>query len=124
RSSAWSPVHALLRHAVCAAAAAHLHAVAATPAASAMASRLASPLDRVRSLLADLGRRRLPATIAIKAPEGFSHYGIDPAAYAESAALYASQVGWPRAARAVIIGVRSIGTSLSAVVAAALGNAR
>jgi hypothetical protein len=115
-SDGWGPVQALLRDAVCAAAAAHLDSMAGRPVAGA--------LSRLRSLLATLRRRHLPATIAIKAPEGFLHYALDPAGHAASAALYATRVGWPRATRAGIVGLRSIGTSLSAVVAAALKSAR
>src|SRR5690606_1260750 len=44
----------------------------------------------------------------------------DPAGYALSAAAYRGEAGAGRAASALVVGVRSIGTSLSAAVAAAL----
>src|SRR5690606_30974717 len=52
---------------------------------------------------------------------GYVHYAVDPAGYAAAAAAYARQAGADRAARALVVGIRSIGTSLSAAVAAALG---
>lgn len=68
-------------------------------------------LDRVAS--ADL-----PPALLVKAPEGYAHYGLDPAAYADSARRYVQDAGVEVARRAVVVGVRSIGTSLSAIVAA------
>jgi len=116
RCDGWDPVQALLRDAVCAAAEAHLDALAGTPVTGA--------LDRVRATLARLCEHSVPASVSVKAPEGFMHYALDPAAYAISAARYADDVGRPRAARAGVVGVRSIGTSLSAVVVAALETTR
>jgi hypothetical protein len=81
-------------------------------------------LARAREALASLPRDGLPARIRIKAPEGYLHYALDPAAYAESARRYAREAGAERATRAVVLGIRSIGTSLSAVAAAALGTHR
>jgi hypothetical protein len=77
-----------------------------------------------RAALAVVPRDSLPSRIRIKAPEGYLHYALDPAAYAESARRYAGEAGAERAARAVVLGIRSIGTSLSAVAAAALGTDR
>lgn len=116
RCDGWGPVQARLRDAVCAAAVAHLDAVAGRPVAGALA--------RARALLGPLCEQALPETVSVKAPEGFVHYALDPAAYALSAAQYAELAGWRRAARAGVVGVRSIGTSLSAVVAAALASTR
>jgi hypothetical protein len=81
-------------------------------------------LARAREALASVPRDGLPARIRIKAPEGYLHYALDPAAYADSARRYAREAGAERAARAVVLGIRSIGTSLSAVAAAALGTDR
>jgi hypothetical protein len=55
-----------------------------------------------------------PGEVQLKLPEGFAFYGVYPEAYAE-AARRLRLVGWPR-----VIGIRSIGTSLGAVAAAAL----
>lgn len=63
----------------------------------------------------------LPATLRLRPPEGYMHYALDPRAYCATATAYARDVG-ARAARALVLGVRSIGTSLSAVVAAAVGS--
>ncbi len=64
----------------------------------------------------------LPRRIAQRTPEGYLHYALDPLAYAASAREYVREVGEARAARAVVLGVRSIGTSLSAIVAAVIGS--
>lgn len=88
-----------------------------------------------RALVRDTGRRilseidkippdALPPCIVVKPPEGYVHYALDPAGYVRAARLHRQAVGDLRAARSVVIGVRSIGTSLSAVVAAALGSER
>lgn len=54
-----------------------------------------------------------PERVEVKRPEGYAYYALDPYSYARLAFELA-----PR--RAVVIGVRSIGTSLSAIVAQAL----
>lgn len=56
----------------------------------------------------------LPAQVSLKVPEGFAFYAVYPEAYVE-AARRLNLVATPR-----VIGIRSIGTSLAAVVAAAL----
>jgi hypothetical protein len=101
----WSPVGGALRGVTLAAARAFLGA---------------SDGDGARAALSAVARDSLPARIRIKAPEGYLHYALDPAAYADSARRYAREAGTERAARAVVLGIRSIGTSLSAVAAAAL----
>lgn len=55
--------------------------------------------------------------IAVKAPEGFAFYGLDACAYADTAQHFAAQVA---VARVRVVGLLSIGTALSAVVAAVL----
>ena len=100
----WGPADQALRRVTLAAAHAYLGSGAGTPP--------------------PVVREGLPARIRIKAPEGYLQYALDPAAYADSARRYASEAGQERSTRAVVLGIRSIGTSLSAVVAAALGTER
>ncbi len=57
----------------------------------------------------------LPASVELKMPEGFAFYAVYPEDYIE-AARRLKLVGAPR-----VIGIRSIGTTLGAVTAAALG---
>lgn len=59
----------------------------------------------------------LPRTLCLRVPEGFAYYGLFPDLYADAAARGVR--GHP-GARAVCIGIRSIGTTLSAFVTAAL----
>lgn len=74
-----------------------------------------APLD----LPADWSRRLAQldgcAPIRVRQPEGYAHYALYPEAYIEAARR--SGLG----PDTVVIGIRSIGTSLSAIVAAALG---
>jgi hypothetical protein len=58
-----------------------------------------------------------PAQIRLRPPEGYAHYALYPESYGEAADRVADETG---CASAVVIGVRSIGTSLSAVVAGVL----
>ena len=55
----------------------------------------------------------LPARLDIRRPEGFAHYALYPEAFWQTAR-------WPGPKPRRVIGIRSIGTSLAAVVAAAL----
>ncbi len=90
------------------------------PAAAALTEALAlalcsgNPIDR-----ADIeqlaGRIEVPDTISISPPEGFSYYALHPSDYARVVDRIASQSG-----AFGVIGVRSIGTTLSAVTTAAL----
>ncbi|MEH3146278.1 MAG: hypothetical protein PGN34_13220 [Methylobacterium frigidaeris] len=66
-------------------------------------------------LLAGLARTRLPSTVAVRLPEGHAFYAVYPEGYA--AAALAS--GLPASTR--VVGLRSIGVSLGAMVAAGLG---
>jgi hypothetical protein len=66
----------------------------------------------VRPLLASM---RLPERVRLSAPEGYAYYRLDPATYAACASRLVSRVH-----ACAVIGIRSIGTSLSAIVAAAL----
>lgn len=80
----------------------------------------APQLAAARAALARLEAGPLPAVIQVRPPEGYVHYAVDPAGYAAAAAAYGREAGPGRAANALVVGVRSIGTSLSAAVAAAL----
>ncbi len=59
----------------------------------------------------------LPRTLTLRAPEGYTHYGLYPETYLEAARRFS---GEHPASHAVVVGLRSIGTSLSAVVTAEL----
>jgi hypothetical protein len=59
----------------------------------------------------------LPTVMDLRVPEGFAHYGLFPECYIVAARRAAREL---RPASAVCLGLRSIGTALSAVVAAAL----
>ncbi len=60
-----------------------------------------------------LAHARAPRSIAIRPSAGFAHYAIHPQAYACASELVDTR-------EALVVGVRSIGTTLSAVTAAAL----
>ena len=74
-------------------------------------------LKHANNELAELSRSELPTTITISPPEGYAYYGLYPEMYLAAAQQFAQAV---HPAQAVVIGLRSIGTSLSAVVAATL----
>jgi hypothetical protein len=61
--------------------------------------------------------QRLPNSIELRVSEGYAYYALFPESYAASAARFRADTG---AARVVAVGIRSIGTSLSAVVAGSL----
>jgi hypothetical protein len=82
------------------------------------------PLRQARAALDRLTDHELPEWAEVRAPEGYVHYALDPIGYAGAAERYARDVGGSRASRAVVIGVRSVGTSLSGIVAAELGAER
>lgn len=73
----------------------------------------AAALDRVLA-------RSLPAEVTAGVPEGYAWYALYPETYLVAAERWAAET---RPARAVVLGLRSIGTSLSTVVAAAIGAA-
>lgn len=92
-------------------------AVAAAHITDAVAHVMAGlPAAASRDSLARVAERlHVPETLNISTPEGFSYYALHPKAYAElsdSLALCGD--------RAAIVGIRSIGGTLSAVVTAAL----
>ena len=108
----WGPLERRLRRLLLAAGQAYLAGV--------RGGNAAPHLDAARAALAHLEAGPLPAVIPIRPPEGYVHYAVDPAGYALAAAAYGREAGAGRAASALVVGVRSIGTSLSAAVAAAL----
>jgi hypothetical protein len=112
----WGEADALLREAALLSGGAYLVALDGRPAAP-LLRRAREALERVRGWA-------LPERVRARAPEGYVHYALSPAGYAAAARDYLRAAGEERARRAVVIGVRSIGTSLAAVVAAALGSPR
>src|SRR4051812_40168429 len=81
------------------------------------AQRMTEAIDRLAAALGRVEAYDLPASIQISVAEGYAYYGLFPETYLEAAKEYASGL---QPGRAVCLGLRSIGTSLSAVVAAAL----
>ncbi len=71
----------------------------------------------LREALDRIARCRLPPAVPVGAPEGYSHYGVYPEMYRLAAERFWVEA---RPASVVIIGIRSVGTSLSAVAAAEL----
>jgi hypothetical protein len=90
----------------------------------ALARQLAQPAGAVGAdpavgaALAALARHPLPETLAVRLPEGHAFYAVYPEAYRKAAAAH------PWAAPPFVVGLRSAGTGLAAVVAAATGAAR
>jgi hypothetical protein len=74
-------------------------------------------LSDINHLLDELADAKLPVSAQMSAPEGYAYYGLFPETYLESANAFFHEA---RPRRAVCIGVRGIGASLSAVVGAAL----
>jgi hypothetical protein len=71
----------------------------------------------IREALDRIAGCSLPRAVRVGVPEGYSHYGVYPDMYRLAAERFWLQA---RPAEVVIIGIRSVGTSLSAVVAAEL----
>jgi len=69
-----------------------------------------------KRLVAELGQPPLPAEIAISPPEGFAFYALSPLDFAAGLRLPVSR-SW------AVIGIRSIGTTLSALASAVLKRA-
>ncbi len=74
-------------------------------------------VGELNGALNDLCLRALPHSARLSESEGYAYYGLYPETYLEAAISFFHEQS-PR--RAVIIGVRGIGASLSAVVGAAL----
>jgi hypothetical protein len=76
---------------------------------------LSGDLSSVRRLTNSLAGLSLPQSVETSPPEGFSYYALHPVDFADAAMRVANP---PQPL--VVIGIRSIGTTLSAVVAATL----
>jgi hypothetical protein len=74
-------------------------------------------LSRAADRLRHINRQRLPDTIALRVSEGYAFYALHPESYAVAATRFANA---SRPTFAVCIGIRGIGTGLSATVAASL----
>ena len=72
-------------------------------------------LAKLQLLLGKISQHQLPAELSISPPEGFAYYALHPADFAEMASRVAE-----RTEAALVVGIRSIGTTLSAIVRAAL----
>lgn len=70
-----------------------------------------------RAAIARQLQEPLPRKVRLKVSEGYAYYGLYPETYLEAAERFGRDTA---PAHAVVIGLRSIGTSLSAVVAAGL----
>ena len=75
-------------------------------------------LERLAGVLHDLERVQLPATLSLSPPEGFAYYALHPLSYAD--VIFDLKLPSRNAA---VIGIRSIGTTLGAVVQAGLKSA-
>ena len=75
-------------------------------------------LERLAGILRDLQQVQLPASLFLSPPEGFAYYALHPLSYADVIA----DLKLPSRSAAVI-GIRSIGTTLGAVVQAGLKSA-
>jgi hypothetical protein len=81
------------------------------------ARRMAQALSATRDHLAELDSGGLPGTLPVRVSEGYAFYALHPETYAVAASQFVDE---RRPEVAVCLGVRSIGTSLSAIVSAAL----
>jgi hypothetical protein len=70
--------------------------------------------------LDDVGRALGGTPLTIHVPEGFAFYTLYPEQYRDAAERWAADHGDERGKQVLVLGVRSIGTTLSAVVAGAL----
>ncbi len=76
-------------------------------------------LARLATLLSDAQHRFVDLPLVIKIPEGFEFYALYPEQYAHTALAWSTcHHGHDRSA--LVVGIRSIGTSLSALVSATL----
>ena len=73
--------------------------------------------ESAQDILSAFARLRLPPTLSLSHPEGFSYYGLHPLDFWD----LAGQTRWGRPSAAVI-GIRSIGTTLSSIVCRALNS--
>jgi hypothetical protein len=72
---------------------------------------------RLALSLREVPAHQLPRTVEVSVPEGYAYYAVYPEMYVEAAKQFYANV---RPSNAVCLGIRSIGSSLSAVVTAGL----
>jgi hypothetical protein len=77
--------------------------------------RDAAPFARLATAIAGVREAELPQVISCKTAEGFAFYAVYPEGYLEAAKHAADGAAWR------VIGIRSIGAGLAALVAVALG---
>ncbi len=90
-------------------------AAAVTDALARALVGLAEQPSAVEEIYAMLEGISAPASVSVSPPEGFSYYALHPLDFADLADAVS-----PRPAAAAVVGIRSIGTTLSAVLTAAL----
>lgn len=90
---------------------AHVIAEAADQLASALVTKSRPHISA--KLAATLGELQVPRSLTLSTPEGFCYYALHPLDYAD---LLAAEATYPPAA--AVVGIRSIGTTLSAIVRA------
>lgn len=78
---------------------------------------------RVRDCLNRFASLPVNTPIVVKIPEGFEFYALFPEAYAQSAKRWAESHSSIERKRVLVVGIRSIGTTLSAIVTVALRSA-
>ncbi|HYG74522.1 MAG TPA: hypothetical protein VEK08_05910 [Planctomycetota bacterium] len=76
-------------------------------------------LAEAQSISAALSHTR----VRVKTPEGYAFYALYPEQYRDAARFWAAEHSTADLHNAIVLGIRSIGTSLSAVVSAELENA-
>jgi hypothetical protein len=74
----------------------------------------------ISGLVNEINSTAVDAPITLKLPEGFAFYALFPEQYCVAATAWAADHAAVRPRRAIIAGLRSIGTTLSAAVAATL----
>ncbi|HKN37026.1 MAG TPA: hypothetical protein VJX16_27600 [Terriglobales bacterium] len=72
-------------------------------------------ISDLRSLIEDVDRVAVPQEIVLSPPEGFAYYALHPLDFAN----LAEQIASSRTSGLAVIGIRSIGTALSAIATAA-----
>src|SRR5262249_21081281 len=91
----------------------HPAARKAEPLTGALAKALLFETADLQAPLSQLRTGDLPDSLAVTSPEGFAYYSLDPLRYEEV-------INGLNSGPAFVVGIRSIGTVLSAVCAAAL----
>ncbi|MDA8155289.1 MAG: hypothetical protein M0Z52_02395 [Actinomycetota bacterium] len=77
---------------------------------------------KLENMLEKLQVLRVPDTVTLRVSEGFAYYGLYPETYMEAARRFAADYLTRGKSKAVCIGLRTIGSALSALVAAVLEN--